>query len=152
MSFGLPWFARNNASTCIQDGFPILQFGTESIILDTENLNVKDIKINLSELEVTDDIELFNQEWNFPDAINVKAKEKITTKEQKTLDKVVPLAHNLLAKALSDLGCFTDGLPEIDLINHKPIKKSTISSFGNRSKKIKRLNRCFIKSRNYSTV
>ena len=28
----------------------------------------------------------------------------------------------LFVKALSDLGCFTDGVHEIDLINHKPIR------------------------------
>jgi len=123
MILGLPWFARNNAGTRIQDGLPILQFGSESIILDTETLGDKDIELNLSELEVTDDIELFDQEWNFPDAKNVKAKEKLSTKEQKTFDEVVvPLAHNLFAKALSDLGCFTDGVHEIDLVNHKPIR------------------------------
>jgi len=114
MILGLPWFARNNAGTRIQDGLPILQFGSESIILDTENLDDKDIKLNLSELEVTDDIELFDQEWNFPDAKNVKAKEKLSTKERSS-----STTCNLIAKALSD---FTDGVHEIDLINHKPIR------------------------------
>ena len=124
MILGKNFFKKFDSGTQIVDGDYLLLFGEDKIVLNRkEDSSHEDIDIELINSQVLDDFEDFDQEWKFPNELEIKPKEKLTNNEQKTFDKIiVPIAKNLFAKALKDLGCYTDAVHEIELTDKKPIR------------------------------